>query len=100
MTNKKTRRPAGPAGTVSVPSDQGVVRVPAQALPYLPTKPSKALVAAVVTLAGLVGIHLTTGTAQLVVMAVQLLAVVFGVWRARNTYKATGGPGPGVGDYL
>lgn len=51
------------------------------------TKSTKALVAAVVTLAGLVGIQLTDGTAQLVVMILQLLAVVFGVWRARNNPK-------------
>lgn len=54
---------------------------------YVPTKPTKALVAAVVTVAGLVGIQLTDGTAQLVVMVAQLLLVVYGVWRARNAPK-------------
>lgn len=58
-----------------------------QTVPYVQTKPTKALVAAVVTLAGLVGIQLTTGTAQLVVMVAQLLLVVYGVWRARNAPK-------------
>lgn len=48
------------------------------------TKPTKALVALLVTVAGLVGIHLTHGTAELVVGAVQLVLVVYGVWRARN----------------
>lgn len=53
----------------------------------LPTKPTKAYVAAVVTLLGLVGIHVTTGTAQAVVMVAQLLIVVYGVWRAANRPK-------------
>lgn len=63
------------------------------------TKSTKALVAAVVTLAGLVGIQLTDGTAQLVVMVLQLLAVVFGVWRARNNPK-TPRRRRGMGEFL
>lgn len=70
MRNKRRPRPATPATQVPVP--------------YVQTKPTKAVVAAIVTLAGLVGIHLTSGTAQAIVMAVQLVLVVYGVWRARN----------------
>lgn len=65
-------------------------------VPAVQTKPTKALVALVVTLAGLVGIHLTNGTAQLVVMVAQLVIVSYGVWRARNAPKG----GPGVGEFL
>lgn len=61
-----------------------------EVVPQVQTKPTKALVAAVVTLAGLVGIQLTDGTAQLVVMIAQLLLVVYGVWRARNAPKDPG----------
>lgn len=85
--NRPRRRHAG---------DHGIVR-PGQG--YVPTKPTKALVAAVVTFAGLVGIHLTTGTAQLVVMVGQLALVVFGVWRARNRPKDPPA-GPGVQEFL
>lgn len=53
----------------------------------VPTKPTKAYVAAVVVLAGLVGIHLTNGTAQALVMLGQLLFTVYGVWRATNRPK-------------
>lgn len=67
---------------------------------YVPTKATKAMVAALVTIAGLVGIHLTTGTAQLVVAVLQLLLVVYGVWRTRNAPKAPPAAGPGVGDFL
>lgn len=68
---------------------------------YVPTTSTKALVAALVTLAGLAGIQLTDGTAQLVVMALQLVCVVFGVWRARNRPKLPAPPaGPGVGEFL
>jgi len=67
--------------------------------PQLPTKPSKAYVAAVVTLAGLVGIHLTSGTAQAIVMALQLVAVVYGVWRTWNRPKLPD-RGRGVGGQL
>lgn len=87
MRHKRPHAGRPSAGVVSVPSEQGVVRVPVSALPMLPTKPNKAWVAALVTLAGLVGIHLTSGTAQAVVMAAQLALVVYGVWRARNTVK-------------
>lgn len=67
---------------------------------YVPTKPTKAVVAAVITVAGLVGIHLTSGTAQLVVMVLQLAVVVFGVWRTRNAPKDPPPAGPGVGGFL
>jgi hypothetical protein len=64
-------------------------------------KPTKALVAAVVTLAGMVGITLTTGKAQAIVMVVQLVLVVYGVWRARNAPKPPTGPGNvGIGGFL
>lgn len=53
-------------------------------LSQLPTKPAKAYVAMLVTLAGLLGIHLTSGTAQALVMAGQLLLVGYGVWRTTN----------------
>lgn len=62
--------------------DTGIVQ--REQFPAVPTKPTKALVAALVTLAGLVGIQLTTGTAQAIVMVVQLVAVAYGVWRTRN----------------
>jgi hypothetical protein len=62
--------------------------VPASVLETLPRKPTKAVVAALVTILGLVGIHVTTGTAQLLVMVAQLVVVVYGVWRARNRPKA------------
>lgn len=53
------------------------------------TKPTKAYVAAVVTILGLVGIHVTAGTAQALVMVGQLVLVVYGVWRTHNAPKAT-----------
>lgn len=64
----------------------------------VPTRPTKAIVAAVITLAGVVGIHLTHGTAELVVGLVQLVLVSYGVWRARNKPQAQ--PGPGVQGYM
>lgn len=48
------------------------------------TKPTKAIVAAVLTLLGLIGVTVTDGTTQLVTAAVQLALVTYGVWRARN----------------
>lgn len=69
-------------------------------VPDVQTKPTKALVALVVTLAGLAGIQLTDGAAQLVVMGLQLLLVVYGVWRARNAPKDPPATGPGVGEFL
>lgn len=56
----------------------------------VPRKPTKAIVAAVVTVLGLVGIHVTTGTAQAIVMVGQVVLVVYGVWRARNLPKRRG----------
>lgn len=73
-----------PDATILVPSDQGVVAVPTSVLESLPRKPTKAVVAALVTVLGLVGIHVTTGTAQLLVMVAQVVIVFYGVWRARN----------------
>lgn len=75
LSRRNRNRPAGgpPAAGHSVRTEQ---------------KATKARVAAVVTLAGLVGIHLTHGTAELVVGLVQLVVVVYGVWRARNAVKA------------
>lgn len=52
-----------------------------------PRKATKAVVAAVITLAGLVGIHLTHGTAELLVGLVQLAVLVYGVWRTPNAVK-------------
>jgi hypothetical protein len=69
------------------------------AAPDVPLKPTKALVAALITVAGLVGLQLTEGTAQLIVMAAQLVLVTYGVWRARNEPKEPP-TGPGVGEYL
>lgn len=86
--NRNHQLPAGPAGPVPVRREQS----------YVPTKPTKAVVAAVVTMLGLVGIHVTSGTAQLIVMVGQLVLVVFGVWRARN--KPTHPGGGGVGEFL
>lgn len=65
----------------------------------MPTKPTKAYVAAVVVLAGLVGIHLTSGTAQALVMAGQLVFTVYGVWRTWNRPKLPDN-GKGVEGYL
>lgn len=65
----------------------------------IPTKPTKAYVAAVVVLAGLVGIHLTSGTAQALVMLGQLAFTVYGVWRATNRPKLPD-RGRGVSGYL
>lgn len=53
-------------------------------MPIIPTRPRKAYVAAVTVLLGLLGIHITSGTAQALVMAGQFLAVVYGVWRTYN----------------
>jgi hypothetical protein len=50
-------------------------------------KATKAQLAAVVTILGLVGIHVTSGTAELIVGVVQLALVTFGVWRVRNAQK-------------
>jgi hypothetical protein len=86
MANKNRPRRPGDRHPVSVTS--------AQAL-----KPTKAIVAAVVTLAGLVGIHLTDGTAQVIVMVAQLVLVSYGVWRTVNAPK-TPPAGPGVGEFL
>ena len=71
---------------------------PAQ-VPYVPTKPTKAVVAALITVAGLVGIHLTTGTAQAIVMVAQLVVVVYGVWRTYNAPKQSPS-GPGVQEFM
>jgi hypothetical protein len=98
-TNRNTHRRRAPAAAVSVPSEQGMVRVPASVFTDLPTKPSKALVAAVLTIAGLLGLHLTSGTAQAVVVVLQVVLVTYGVWRTRNVPKATP-ERPGVGDFL
>lgn len=65
----------------------------------LPTKPTKAYVAAVVVLLGLIGIHVTSGTAQALVMLGQLLLTVYGVWRATNRPKLPS-RGTGVQDFL
>lgn len=77
-------RPPRPAG-VSVRGEQ-------------PTTATKAQVAALVTVLGLVGIHITTGTAQAIVMVAQLALVFYGVWRVRNRRKTK--QWPGVGEFL
>ena len=91
MRNKNRPRRQLPAGPNVVHS--------AQAPCPWPTRPSKALVAGLVTLAGLVGIRLTHGTAELVVMLAQLLVVAYGVWRTHNGPKPPL-EGPGVGEFL
>lgn len=73
-------------------------RQPPPAVDYVPTKPTKAVVAAVITVAGLVGIHLTEGTAQLVVMVLQVVIICYGVWRTRNAPKDP--PAGGVGGFI
>lgn len=88
-THKNGRRRRQTAAGVSVPGEQIV----------WPTKPTKAYVAAVITLLGLVGIHLTTGTAQALVMVGQLLLVAYGVWRVHNHPKPPRS-GPGVEGFL
>lgn len=87
--HKKLPRGAAAGGPGIVPHDQF----------YVPTKPTKAVVAAVITVAGLLGIQLTDGTAQLVVMILQLVLVVYGVWRAHNVPKAPVA-GRQIGGYL
>lgn len=52
-----------------------------------PTRPTKAYVSMVITLAGFVGLHLTDGDAQAIVMFGQLIAVGYGVWRVPNKPK-------------
>jgi len=84
--NRNRVTPATPAGAQTVTSEQ------------LPATSTKAMVAAVVTMLGLVGITVTTGTAQVIVMVAQLVLVVYGVWRARNHVKP--GKGTGVGGFL
>lgn len=52
-----------------------------------PTRPTKAYVSMVITLAGFIGLRLTDGDAQAIVMAAQLVAVGYGVWRTTNKPK-------------
>lgn len=85
--NRNRPSPAAPATPIPVRIEQ------------LPTKARKAYVAAVVTLLGLVGIQVTTGTAQALVMLGQLLLVVYGVWRTRNPAKLPN-KGQGVAGFL
>lgn len=87
--NRNTHRGRDAGDVVSVRNEQTV-----------PTKPTKAYVAAIVTIAGLVGIHITSGTAQAIVMVGQLLLVVYGVWRARNLPKRRGAVNHDPGDFL
>lgn len=54
-------------------------------------KASKAVVAAVVTVLGLLGVTLSDGATQLVVAVLQLVLVTYGVWRTVNAPK---GPRP------
>lgn len=49
-----------------------------------PRKPTKALVAGLISLAGVFGVTMTHGTAELVLVLAQLVLVTFGVWRTRN----------------
>lgn len=85
--NKKPAAAADAGPAVSVRPEQ------------LPTRPTKAYVAAVVTILGLVGINVTTGTAQAIVMVAQLVLVVYGVWRARNLPRPTR-RARGMGEFL
>lgn len=93
-TNKKGPHRGDAGGPVIVRHDEF----------YVPTKPTKTVVATVITMAGLLGIQLTTGTAQLVVMVLQVLLVAYGVWRAHNRPKSPvaghriGGFMPPMGD--
>jgi hypothetical protein len=52
-----------------------------------PTRPTKAYVSMVITLAGFIGLHLTDGDAQAIVMAGQLIVIGYGVWRVPNKPK-------------
>lgn len=74
-------------------------RNPVQPAPATPTRPDKAWTSALVTLAGLLGIHLTNGTAQAIVLVVWVALSWYGVWRVRNRPKQPR-PGPGVQDVL
>ena len=80
--HRQSRRAQAKAARQAARADDQVTwpQVPA-------TKPTKAYVAAVVTILGLVGIQVTTGTAQVIVMVLQLVLVVYGVWRAYNRPK-------------
>jgi hypothetical protein len=60
------------------------------------TKPTKAIVAAVLTVLGLLGVTLTDGGSQLVAAIVQLVVVGYGVWRVPNRPKPKRG---GVGTF-
>ena len=62
------------------------------------TKPTKAVVAAVLTLIGLLGVTLTDGQTQLVAAVVQLAVVTYAVWRTTNAPKPRRA-GRGIGRY-
>jgi hypothetical protein len=64
-----------------------LTRAKREVLAGIPTKPTKALVAALLTLLGLMGVTLTDGQTQLLMAAVQLLVVSYGVWRTVNAPK-------------
>lgn len=86
------RRPPGSPGHRA--------QVPGAVVPLPRTKPTKALVAALITVAGLVGVRLTSGTAELILMACQLILVAYGVWRTRNNPKDPPPGGGGIGWYV
>lgn len=55
------------------------------------TKSTKAIVAAIVTMLGSMGVVVSDGTIQLIAAGVQLVLVTFGVWRAHNAPKRRAG---------
>lgn len=68
--------------------------------PYVPapTKPTKAIVAAVLSLLGAVGLTVSDGTTQIITGAVQVLIITYGVWRAVN--RPRDGRAGGIGGFL
>jgi len=50
----------------------------------VPTKPNKALAAAITSLMAAVGVNITHGTAELVVCVLGVLVNAFAVWRTYN----------------
>lgn len=62
-----------------------------------PTKPTKAHIAALVTVLGLVGFHVTSGTVQAVLTVAWLAVSWYSVWRTPNRPRASKG---GMGRFL
>lgn len=65
-------------------------------VPVLPEQTAaKAIAALVLSVLGAIGITVTDGTGQLIVAAVNVAIIVYGVWRVRNRPKGRRVAGPG-----